>query len=509
MKNQIKIGSVLSYLQMGISIIIGLIYTPIMIRLLGQNEYGLYNTVASTISTLSILSLGFNSSYIRYFAIYKKHNDRESIYKLNGLFFVIFSAIGIIGLLCGGFFTIHLELIFSDGLTLNEYSIAKVLMGIMTINLAVSFPMSVFSNIISSNEEFVFLKLIGILNTVIGPLITLPLLLRGFKSIAVVSVSTAVSFVSYTLNIHYVFKRLNNRFIFHGFERGLFKSLFTFTAFIALNLVIDQINWNIDKILLGRLKGTTQVAVYSVGYALYGYYMMFSTSISGLFTPRIHNIVNRTKTDMIMQRQELTDLFVRVGRIQFLILALIASGIVFFGRSFIINVWAGVGYTDSYAVALLLIIPSTIALIQNLGIEIQRALNKHQFRSVVYFVMALLNLCLSIYLCQIYGAIGSAIGTAISLVLVNGIIMNLYYHKNCNINIGEFWKNIISLSKGLIAPIICGVVIVLLIPIDNTIVLFASITAYTLIYATAMWHFGMNNGEKELLNTIVRKICGR
>ena len=74
-----------------------------MIRLLGQNEYGLYNTVASTISTLSILSLGFNSSYIRYFAIYKKHNDRESIYKLNGLFFVIFSAIGIIGLLCGGF----------------------------------------------------------------------------------------------------------------------------------------------------------------------------------------------------------------------------------------------------------------------------------------------------------------------------------------------------------------------------------------------------------------------
>ena len=61
--NQLKIGTVLSYLQMGISVLISLVYTPMMIRLLGQNEYGLYQTVTSTISMLSLLSLGFNSGY--------------------------------------------------------------------------------------------------------------------------------------------------------------------------------------------------------------------------------------------------------------------------------------------------------------------------------------------------------------------------------------------------------------------------------------------------------------
>ena len=64
--NQIKIGAVLSYLQIGLSVVISLIYTPVMLRLLGQSEYGLYSTVSSTIAMLSILSLGFNSSYIRY-----------------------------------------------------------------------------------------------------------------------------------------------------------------------------------------------------------------------------------------------------------------------------------------------------------------------------------------------------------------------------------------------------------------------------------------------------------
>ena len=73
-RNQLKAGVILSYLQMALNIIIGLAYTPIMIRTLGQSEYGLYNTISSTISMLSILSLGFNSGYIRYYAKYKKEN---------------------------------------------------------------------------------------------------------------------------------------------------------------------------------------------------------------------------------------------------------------------------------------------------------------------------------------------------------------------------------------------------------------------------------------------------
>ena len=69
--NQIKIGAILSYLQMAFNVAINLIYTPVMIKLLGKSEYGLYNTVASTISLLTILNLGFSSSYIRFFSVYK------------------------------------------------------------------------------------------------------------------------------------------------------------------------------------------------------------------------------------------------------------------------------------------------------------------------------------------------------------------------------------------------------------------------------------------------------
>ncbi len=507
--NQLKWGVTLSYLTMGLSMAIGLVYTPLMIHLLGQNEFGLYSTVSSTISMLGLLSLGFGAGYIRYFAKYKKEQDTDAIYRLNGLFFLIFAVIGLIALICGLFLSFHLELVFDEGLTAAEYEKARILMLMLTANMAISFPMSVFGNIINANERFVFLKITGIINTVLGPMVNLPLLLMGYKSVALVTASLVFSLVNHCISAYYVLAVLKNKFIFRRFEKGIFAGLFTYTIFIAINMVIDQINWNIDKLLLARFIGTAEVAVYSVGYSLYLHYMQFSTAISGIFTPRIHAIVNRTDDNDVQQRNELTELFTRVGRIQFLILALIATGIIFFGKSFILNYWAGPGYENSYVVTLLLIIPSSIAMIQNLGIEIQRAMNIHRFRSIAYAIMALVNLLLSVYLCQIYGAVGSAIGTAISLVLANGIIMNIYYQKKCNLDIPHFWKEIGKMVPGLIAPVVLGIVMHRFFDISGVLSFLAAVAVYSVVYLGSMWQFAMNDYEKNLIRVSIQKLLRR
>lgn len=504
-KNQLKAGALLSYLQMALHIIVGLLYTPQMIRLLGQNEYGLYNTVSSTISMLSVLSLGFNASYIRFYSRYKAKDDRESIAKLNGLFLLIFSIIGAVAFVCGIFLSNHLTIVFDQGLTDAEYAKAKILMLLLTLNLSVSFPMTVFSCIISAQERYVFLKTLGMLKTVVSPLVTLPLLLMGYRSIAMVSVTVAISLITDIIYIIYVFRNLKTRFVFHDFAKGLLKEMFVFTFFIALNIVINQINLNIDKLLLARFKGTAMVAIYSVGFALYAYYETFSTSISNVFTPRIHKLVN-AYPDPDERRVALTDLFTRVGRIQYLILGLVESGLVFFGKSFIVRFWAGAGYDDSYYVALLLILPATIPLIQNLGLEIQRAQNKHQFRSIAYSIMALLNLVVSIYLCQLYGAVGSAIGTCVATIIANGFIMNTYYQKRCNVDVISFWKEILKLSRGMILPIIAGVLLMVFVDLNSILLFVLCVLGYTVLYCVSMWLFGVNEYEKALLRKPLNKL---
>lgn len=504
--NQLRAGSFLSYLQIFLGLIINLLYTPVLLRMLGQSEYGLYTTVASTIAMLNVLNLGFTSSYIRFFSKYRAQNDETAIARLNGLYLIIFIIIAAVAGLCGFALSMNLEFVFAEGLTNAEYSTARTLMILLTVNLVCTFTMSLFSSIIAAHERFVFLKLFGKLKTVLAPLLTLPLMYLGYKSIAVVTVTLLVSVCTDIIYVVYAVKVLHAKFAFTDFEKGLFKSLLVFTSFIAVNMIVDQVNSNLGKFLLGRYAGTGAVAVYSVGYTLYSSYMMFSTAISGVFTPRIHKIVNATKTMLSEQRKQLSEIFIKVGRLQFIVLGLIATGFAFFGKSFI-ALWAGSGYDDAYYVTLLLILTSSIALIQNLGIEIQRALNKHHFRSIVYLGMALINLVLTMVLCQRYGVIGTAVGTATSLVVANGLIMNIYYHKKCNIDILLFWKNILRLAAGLILPVILGILAASLLDFSKPAIMLAGIMVYTIVYAVSMWLFGMNGYEKSLVQKPVGKIC--
>lgn len=505
-RNELKIGALLSYLQMALGVVIGLAYTPIMIRLLGESEYGLYNTVSSTISLLSLLELGFTSGYILYYSRYKKANDRPAIDRLNGLFMIIFSVLGVIALACGLFLSENLHIVFKDGLTAGEYSIARILMIILSVNLALSLPMSVFISIISAHEKYICLKLVNILRTVMSPLVTLPLLLMGYRSVAMVAVTLITYVISDAIYVWFVLFKLKERFSFRGIKKKDFTGLFAFTAFIAINLLVDQINWNVDKMLLGRYQGTAAVGVYSVGYTLYTYYQMFSTAISGVFTPRVHKIVNDTKENLVQRRKELTELFTKVGRLQFIVLGLISTGLLFFGKYFIMSIWAGEGYELSYYVLLLLMFPATIAQIQNVGLEIQRALNRHKFRSIAYLIMAVGNFVMSYFLCQKYGVLGCAFGTAVSLVVSCGVMINIYYHKRCEIDVIYFWKSILRIVPGMLPAILCGILLNVFLTPTSVWMFLVQIGIYTVVYCIGVYFFGMNSYEKNLLLQAKQKI---
>ncbi|HFU4127723.1 TPA: lipopolysaccharide biosynthesis protein [Streptococcus suis] len=499
--NQLKVGAILSYASMGIGYIVSITYTPIMLRLLGQSEYGLYNLVASVVAYLGVLNFGFGSAYMRYYSRYKVQDDREKIATLNGMFLIIFSAIGLIAVIAGTVLAMNTEAIFGSELTSVELSRAKILMMILVINLAISFPNIVFTSHITANERFVFYNLVQMIKTVANPFVVLPLLILGYGSVGMVIATTFLNITIEVINAVYCINKLKIKFSFRDFDFKLMRELTVFSSFIFINLLIDQINWNVDKFILGRFHGTVSVAVYGLAAQLNTYYLTISTVISGVFTPRVHRLVASENNN------ELTKLFTRIGRVQFIILSLISSGLIFFGRPFI-NMWAGENYDGSYPIVLLLIIPATIPLIQNIGIEIQRAKNMHQFRSWVYFFIALGNLTVTIPLAKLYGGVGAAVGTATALIIGNGFIMNWYYHFKVGLNMKLFWKQILSFVPALIAPITIGVLINYFSNLSNLYYFMGFGFVYVLIFCFSMWLFGMNKYEKDLLGKPVKRMIG-
>ncbi|WP_310604131.1 oligosaccharide flippase family protein, partial [Anaerosporobacter sp.] len=498
-KGEIAMGTMLSFMSLGIGYMISILYTPFMLRILGQSEYGLYTLVASTASYLGMLSFGFDVSYVKFYFQEKKKGE-EAVARLNGMYLLIFTGISLLSLVAGGILVSFLPQLFQSKLTLAEIDKAQVLMVVMVIDIALTFPASLFRSYITANEKFVFQKLVQILNNVLSPFLALPLLLMGFASTALVMVTLVINISVAIWNITYCIKKLNMKLSFRNVDFKLLKAMSAFSGFIFINIIVDQINWNVDKFILGIYEGTIAVAVYGIGAQISGYYRSFSSAVSNQFIPSVNKLVSESDDN-----QALLKLMQKVGRVQSMILFPLCIGLLFYGEVFI-QLWAGKDYKDSYSVMMILVIPLTIPLVQSLGIEIQRAKNMHQFRSIVYFLIAILNVFLSVPLCKLYGAVGCAIGTAISLILGNGIAMNWYYHCKCKLNMFLFWKKIGSFALVMILPTFVGYMTKLFLLEKTASSLLLCGLIFSATYFLSLYLWGIETHEKEALRRLMKKL---
>lgn len=499
--NQRKYGALLSYTNVILTIVVNLGYAPLMIRLLGQNEFGIYSLVGSIVSYLGLFSLGFNGAYMRVFSIYKNRDDEQSIFKLNGMFMCIFIFLGILALISGAILSLYPEYLFGDKLSTDELSLATLLLHILIINIVLTFPASVFDAIVSSRECFVFQQGIVFLGTLFNPMLCLPLLLMGYGSIAVVSVITVITITKLFINAWYCLKRIKTRFIFGQFDGKLFRSIAGFSFFVFLNMIIDNVNWTLDKIILAHVVGAGAVAVYGVGGQLNTVYLNFSTVISRVFVPKVNIIANSANPNRF---HELSVLVARVGRIQFMVTLYIFCCLVFAGKQFIAW-WVGNEYIDTYYVALLLISPLVWILPKGLGVEIRRAFNKHRMATLIMLVTAIFNGVISIPLSMKWGTVGAAFGTWICLI-INSCLMDVYFVKYVQLDIRIYYREIFMISLRIFPVVIIGLFGCY---IETFYECIPFIIAYTILYAMVMYFFVMNEEEQKYIYEPVKKITGK
>lgn len=497
--NQIKAGALLSYVSILVNIFVSLLYTPIMLRLLGQLEFGLYSLIGSLAAYLSILDMGLGNAIVRYTARNRALGDKEAESKLNGMFVVIYGFIGILTVVIGLILYFNIEHMFNSTLTRNELEKAKIMMILLIVNFAFSFPLGIFGSIMQAYEKFIVLRLITIFRTILNPCIILPFLYFGYTSVTMVVVNTVLNISCLLIHLLYCLRVLKIKMQFRKHDLVLLREISGYSFFIFLGVIVDKVYWSTGQFILGAVSGTKMVAIYAVAMQLNTMYMMFSTSISGVLLPRISIMVARNASN-----DDFTDYMIKIGRLQYIVMAYIISGFILFGQTFI-NIWAGLEYSDAYYILLLVMIPITVPLIQNVGILILQAKNLHGFRSVTFIFISIFNIVLSIPLAKVWGGYGCALATSASLIIGNIIIMNDYYRRKIKINIPLFWKNILFMSFPVMITLILGWGINVVIIKNSLLFLLLKITLFTIFYAYSMWRIGLNINERNLFFLPVKK----
>lgn len=501
--NQIKIGAALNYVIIGLNTLVGLLYTPYMLRMLGQNDYGLYSLVASVIAYLTILDFGFGNAIIRYTAKFRAERKQREQWEMFGMFLIVYSVIGLIAFAGGLALYYNVDTLFDRTMTAADTSQARIMMLLLTLNLLVTFPLSIFGSIITAYENFIFQRGVNIIRIILSTAVMIAMLAIGFKAIALVVVQTVFNILVLVINYLYCRRKLHIKVWFGRFNWPFLREISLYSFWIFLNAIMDRIYWGTGQFVLGTTAGTAAVAVFSVAILLQQMYMTFSTSICSVLLPKVTAMVANEKSD-----KELSDLFIRMGRFQCIVMAFVLSGFLVFGNGFI-NVWAGAEYHQSYLITCIFFITLFVPLIQNTGITILQARNQMKFRSLLYLAISTISLAMQIIFSRHWGAIGCAVAIGGALIAGQWIIMNIYYAKSQRLNIARFWHDI---GKMMVIPVIfttSGLLTCHFVDYTKICHLILGMLLFSIMYIPAFWKFSMNQDERRTLAAPVNALITR
>lgn len=343
--------------------------------------------------------------------------------------------------------------------------------------MALSFSQAPYFSIVNAHEKFLFPQCVCLVSTCGVPCLSLMMLLLGLGSVGMTIASMAIAVLTRVAYQIYVRRKMQLRPRIKNLPTNKLKEILGFSFWIFVANVVGQLYNATDTVMIGLIPAlaTTGVAIYNVGGTFNGIMFSLTTGISSLLAPKTNKMVFQGASN-----KELTDLAIQVGRIQGYIMVLIISGFVAFGRPFI-QFYVGDAYSDAYWVAILMMIPNMIPLVQSICLNVVVAKNKHKFRSLVYLGIAILNVIGTWFLMQTMGIIGAALMTGVALVIGQGFVMNWYYHKKTGLDMVRFWR---QMANVYVVPVLmCAVTLLISKFIDfyKLPILFAGIVIYTII----------------------------
>ncbi len=496
---QIKLGAAISYVAIFFSIAAGLIYTPWMIGIIGQSQYGLYILATSVISFFT-MDFGLDEAVSRFLSRYNAEGNKERARDFLGITFKMYLVIGVLIFLALLGIFLFIDNIYTE-LTPIELQQFKIVFSIAALFSIVSFPFMPLNGILISNERFMFIKSVGLLYKVLIIVTMVVALILGYRLYALVVVYAAIGILMIAYKLTYVRKSNLISVNFRAKDKNMISSIFRYSIWTTIIIIAQRFIINITPTILGVFAGSVQISLFAIAMTIQGYVWIFADALNGLFLPKVTRMTLDNKNST-----EVENLMIKVGRIQLILSGLLIVGFLTMGREFII-LWLGADFIESYYIALFLIGTGIITLTQEIGNTALIALNEIKYRSFCSLIAAGISFTLSIVLSKEYGALGSSFAIFIGGLIGYVIGLNIVYHKILEVNVFRFFKEChFKMAIPLILTCISGFAIQYYFPEYRLSIFLIKAAILGCLYLFLMWFMAFNEFEKGLFIEVFKKI---
>jgi O-antigen/teichoic acid export membrane protein len=272
-KEQFIKNSVWTFLELTLYPVLMIVATPVFIRKLGIEQYGLWMLVSTITLGINVLNIGVGDTNIRLISRYRAENNFDRIKKVFNFNFSLSLFLCAVALIVGlTFYKFNFISVFYKS---TDYSFANTILLLASFSTGIKFIEISILSVFKAFERFDLNSKLVLLSKNSGMIVNLVLVLLNFDLVTIFTFTVFVNFLNIAVQLT----------VLYYYE----KKLIAFPTFIFLKEKLDFLNYNLwywlqsVVALLGYLADKLVVAYFTDVKTL-GYY-----SIASLIGTQIHN----------------------------------------------------------------------------------------------------------------------------------------------------------------------------------------------------------------------------
>lgn len=496
--NQIKIGALIGYCSIALNFVLGLVYTPWMLHQIGISEYGLYSLSAAFMSYF-LLDFGLAQTMGRFLSVAVAKGDKQRVRTLMGTALRIYLTIDLIIFVVLSICFVFISEIFVK-LTPVELEKFKVVFCISAVCSLLSFPLLPVSGAMIAYQKFIPLKSFDFFQKVLTVFLTILFLLSGRGLYSLVLINGLVGVVFSFSKFFYVRNKIDIKYSLKMYDGSTAKSLFSFSIWVFIVVLAQRFVVNFCPTILAMRASTAQISIFSIATTLEANIWMFSQTLNGLFLPKVANL--SLKESAV---EEISNLMIRVGRIQLQLSGVVITGFIAFGMAFI-RLWMGDDFTNSFWITVMMIAPGLVMFTESVAESLLYVKNEVRNRAIIFISSAILSCIVSFLLAPKYGALGCGVGILLTNIVCHIFAMNCVYSFKLNLQIGRFFKECHGrILLPLLSIMFIAIILQNFFSLDTWGRLGLAVVLYLILYILILWFVTMNKNEKDLILGFIRK----
>ncbi len=495
--NNRKTGMIFSYTETFLGMVSGLFLSSFLLRVLGDFEYGLYQTMSAFINYLVILEFGTGTVMCRHLLLADDDRKRKRI--ISTLWYLTI-ALSIFIILVSLVFYCNIHKIYANTIPKEQMDYARIIFAVMLVYLIVSFFSHTMSGVFLGNRNYNVGSVIRIARHIIRTIILAITVVMIKYSVIIAICDVVIGIVILIFEILYAKRKYKVSFHARDFDKAVLKDSVPLCVALLLQAIINQANSNVDKFIISVKMNMESVSLYSVAMYIFTMFSSITTKPITMYMPQVADNIKKG-----LRGKELTGTLVQSGRLVAIIGGMILFGFAVVGKQFIEIVYGEV-YTDAWMISLVLLIPTFVNMTGGNIVNVLDVLNKRQIRSYMLLVTTILNVILTVVFINFFGILGAAVATATSLFLGQVILLNIYYYKALSINA---WKFYLDSYKGILPAEITAAIIAFVSCyfIENK---YTSLIVGGIVYIIAacvfLMLFGLYDSEKKQVKRLLKKV---